>query len=559
MPTAAPNRFAAATTAEKLRGRYYTPAALVRLMLEAVDLQPGDRVLDPSCGDGEFLVGAVRYLAERGASPEMIAASVAGLDIDPQAVIAARERVRSTLSESGPAPVGDLLIHTGNGLEYPDPADLRARLGLPPGGRLLVLGNPPYVEAKRLPAALKADLARRYPRATDGAADLYLYFLHVALGWLSGDDRLALVLPNKCLVNANARLFRERLLDEGRLRGIDFATHADVFPDASVYPVVIHAGAPCENPDPVRLRSLEGSGASLAVSDLPAVTAAAYRATESRALFPSPRSSVLAGALEHLMVSRSHGCLGDALDVRWTISFHRGGLRERFVTPHHPGTLFARRFLGGGAFSGNGEVTRYSVRWGGWWIDYDEDRLKREGNPLPDLGLFLQPKVVICQNGRTLRAAVDREDHVLKDTFLCGVPREGHHPLAAEPQVMVGLLCSRAVHFFYSHVFHGGHVNGGYLHFLRGFLVDIPLGTWDASLMERVAHAVDKRSRETDEHRRIELEEQIEAAVSAALGLSATETDAIRDWCAQDTNWRDRERTRFKEVPAPLNRGRLRG
>ena len=40
-----------------------------------------------------------------------------------------------------------------------------------------------------------------------GAPDLYLYFVHVCLGWLRGGDTLAFVLPNKLLVNTNAGRF----------------------------------------------------------------------------------------------------------------------------------------------------------------------------------------------------------------------------------------------------------------------------------------------------------------------------------------------------------------
>src|SRR5438034_2627380 len=108
--------------------------------------------------------------------------------------------------------------------------------------RLLVIGNPPYVEAKRLSSDTKAVLKARYPEAITGAPDLYLYFLHVCLGWLRPADLLAFVLPNKLLVNANAQRLRERLLNEGRLRALWFATQASIFPDAAVYPIVLFAG-----------------------------------------------------------------------------------------------------------------------------------------------------------------------------------------------------------------------------------------------------------------------------------------------------------------------------
>ncbi len=51
------------------RGAYYTPVPVVNFMLDRLDskkkLQPGMRVLDPSCGSGAFLVQCYRKLIER--------------------------------------------------------------------------------------------------------------------------------------------------------------------------------------------------------------------------------------------------------------------------------------------------------------------------------------------------------------------------------------------------------------------------------------------------------------------------------------------------------------
>src|SRR5207248_3822464 len=130
---------------------------------------------------------------------------------------------------------------------YPDLRRLVREVGgaaLADGDRVLVVGNPPYVEAKRLPRETSAVLKARYPDAVVGAPDLYLYFVHVCLGWLREGDTLAFVLPNKLLVNANARAMRERLLAGGRLRSLWFATQAGLFPGAAVYPIVLFSGGP---------------------------------------------------------------------------------------------------------------------------------------------------------------------------------------------------------------------------------------------------------------------------------------------------------------------------
>ncbi len=561
------NHYQSQTSESKLRGQYYTPRELVAMMLESLQPTPRDWILDPACGDGSFLQGALEALValverlpdqDREAAARQVAGRLIGFDIHAEAVEAARVRLSTAFAEQleVEVPPDQVRVFQADVLRDSDPAALleTAGISLRPAERLLVVGNPPYVEAKRLPRELRKELRRRFPGVLNGAPDLCLYFLHVCLGWLRPEDRLAFVLPNKVLVNSAAQGLREQLLEDGQLRRLWFATQARVFAEAAVYPVVLFAGGtPEEAPQGIETAQIsraDAGGIQRSASTL--MPAGWYRRTESRAFFPPPGSPVLREALDRLFLTREQGRLHDVLDIRWSVSFHRKGLRNRYVTPERPDSDQARRFLGGGAFSGNGEVTRYRLRWAGWWIDYHEEHLRLDENCVPPVALFEQPKIAICQHGRTLRAAFDPDGHILKDTFLCGVLREPHlytPALHRHSRALVGLLCSRAVHFFYSHVFYGGHVNDGYLHFLRSFLVDVPLGEWDEERAAAVAELVGRRETSEDLEEQRALEEAIEQHVGQALGLTPEHQEAIRAWAEKDANWTLRERVR---PPGPL-------
>jgi hypothetical protein len=567
------NRYQARTSPVKLQGQYYTPEALVAMILEALSPGPSCLVIDPACGDGRFLCGAVAALARHGhvgrlgKCPTAWAGRIVGFDADPTAVRAARAALQEAFhTHMGvDLPPGAIRVGHADPLREPSLPALLEAAGASqpePGTRLFVVGNPPYVEAKRLPRELKSALRERHAGAIGGAPDLYLYFLHVCLGWLRPEDRLAFVLPNKLLVNTNARALRETLLDGGWLRALWLATRTGAFPGAAVYPIVLFAGGSRPGGRPIDSAGAGGPAAadaprsSIAVTHIArsrsgdlfrlgeiAVPAALYRATAARAFFPPPESAAGRSALERLLQLPPESRLDAHLDVRWSVSFHRAGLRERYVTGTRPASPHARPFLGGGAFAGNGEVARYRACWEGGWIDYDRDRLRAEGNSVPPLQTFEQPKIIICQNGRTLRAAYDADGYVLKDTFLCGLLRRPDHPLGCHPRALVGLLCSRAVHFFYAHVFYGGHVNGGYLHFLRSFLVDVPVGSWSEEEAAETARLGAIREQAAPAEWEA-LEEAIETHVAAALGLTPEEQAAIREWAAEDENWRARERVR---------------
>src|SRR6185437_6479346 len=103
------------------RAAYYTPLPLVNFMLDRLDanlpLQPGMRVLDPSCGSGAFLVQCYRKLIEcrrqaigRKLSPAqldgLLTRHIFGVDIDEDACQIAELSLSLTL------------------LDYVDPPDL---------------------------------------------------------------------------------------------------------------------------------------------------------------------------------------------------------------------------------------------------------------------------------------------------------------------------------------------------------------------------------------------------------------------------------------------------
>lgn len=164
--------------------------------------------------------------------------------------------------------------------------------------------------------------------------------------------------------------------------------------------------------------------------------------------------------------------IGEAADIRWTVSFHRAGLRDEFVFDRRPDSPHARRFLGGGRFAGNREVGRYSVQWAGGWIDYDEARALEAKNGLPPASVHASPKAIICQNVRRARVALDTEGFFLKDTLLSMRLRPSEAPEVLPWLVIV--LNSDLLHYLYEHAYAGTRKGGAYLHFLGRYLQPFP-------------------------------------------------------------------------------------
>lgn len=407
----------------RLNGRVYTPDALADEVVAGLVLRDGDRCLDPACGDGVWLAALARRAARDG-----LTLRLEGWDTDPAAVSAARARL-------GPA------------------ATIVARDGLAGDERFdVVVGNPPYLEAKRMPDAEKARVRALCPVAGVGAFDLYAAFVERSVRRLGPGGRLALVLPNRLLVTASTEGLRRWLLTEGAVE-VEDRTAGRPF-RASVYPIVLRfvrggAGFRVAGVDRFDRTLLDGLPAWPCPAD----------AAEGRWLVRA-----LADAPERL---------GERFEARSTVSFHRAGLRDAFVSRERPASPHAARFVGGGRYEGNHELGDDGVlRWGGWWIDHDEARARAVHNPLPPRALFAAPKILVAQNARAPRAALDLDGFVLKDTFVLVRHRGGD---AATLPALLAAIRGEAFARAYAALFAGTRKGGGYLAFLPRHLEAMPI------------------------------------------------------------------------------------
>lgn len=180
-----------AETDRKQRGAWYTPAHLVDLVADAAVSEWASRprevvrIVDPSCGDGRFLVAAAERLCAEGAAVEAV-----GVDIDSDAADTARQ----VLLASG---VRHRVVH-GDALEM-DWGGL--------GAFDLVIGNPPFL------SQMAASTTRGGSSSRGGGpyADAAVEFLELAAELVDGaGGRVAYVLPQSLLSARDAGSTRRR-------------------------------------------------------------------------------------------------------------------------------------------------------------------------------------------------------------------------------------------------------------------------------------------------------------------------------------------------------------
>jgi hypothetical protein len=253
-----------------VRGVHYTPAAVVRVMVEAslgrwlwrgpvprtearadADVRAGRpwrdlaevdavRVLDPACGEGAFLLGAfdclldwhrARAAAGHPAAPGVgrrIAASLHGIDVDAAALARAAAALAARVTAvDGDGGTTRGALCRGDALLEP----------LVAGGVDFVLGNPPYVFGELLGADEKVAY-QRFELGRGGQPDLFKLFFERSFGdFLRPGGTHAFLVPDALLARDEHADLRAWIARHGTV--VRLCHVGRVFPRAAVSSVVV--------------------------------------------------------------------------------------------------------------------------------------------------------------------------------------------------------------------------------------------------------------------------------------------------------------------------------
>ena len=238
----------------KLRwGQIYSPADVVHYILthtidptlKRVDVRDV-KILEPACGDGQFLVPAYELLAkiyqEQGYSQETAAKYVLtnnlyGIDIDETAV----DKARQTLAAcSGIIPLG---VCCGNTLQKDHPLEAVPLLA---NYFDVVIGNPPYVTWE-INSQERCYYRKHYQTARAGKINLYRLFIERAINLLKPGGYLGFICPNTYLTDHDSRYLRQLLLEQTHITEITCLPESvRIFPDITQATTILIAqkGAP---------------------------------------------------------------------------------------------------------------------------------------------------------------------------------------------------------------------------------------------------------------------------------------------------------------------------
>lgn len=485
-------------------GIFYTPSQLVEPILdevfEPILAEMHDevscrarletlRIIDPACGSGHFLLGAWRRLALTIARvvgsvsqhEALLAAATRlyGIDIDPQAGVAARRLLRAECEQWGLSPgefphwitIDDALLGWSGGEGEFD----------------LVLGNPPFVDSESMCASdppRRRDLARRYATSR-GNWDLASLFVERAVQLVQSGGRIGLVLPRRLLASDYAQHV-QRLMNQQTVEAIR-VNDPNAFEDAVVETIslVMRAEPPVEAH---LIRIVNGASShSFAQRDLRLLPPGHWSAILAP---PEPKAPDLGSIFTNLPRLVSHAFVGDGATTG-------EAYRLREVIVEQDATVGESVRL-----INTGTIDPFAQRWGRRLTRYLKSAWLRPVVPLDWLDEHLPRRAAQARSNKVLVAGLaGRIEAVVDDgTALCG--KSAVQVIAGDgidPHALCAWLNSTPINDLYRRLFESHGFGARSMHIGPRQLEQLPMwqvgdSQWadaviELAMLSRCAHA----------------------------------------------------------------------
>lgn len=238
----------------KERGAVTTRREVVDFILDLTEYTTDkvlykQRLLEPSFGDGEFLLAAVERLLATWRNSEVpdtaLQDAICAVELHHATFERTRERLDNILSRENLAAEtrdallnkwltrGDFLLESINGhFDY-------------------VVGNPPYVRHEMIPDILMKEYRRRFTTIFD-RADIYIPFIEKSLSLLSRDGTLGFICADRWMKNRYGGPLRKLVAENYRLKFyVDMVDTPAFNSDVIAYPAITIISK--EPPGPTRL------------------------------------------------------------------------------------------------------------------------------------------------------------------------------------------------------------------------------------------------------------------------------------------------------------------
>jgi len=184
-------------SAQKLRGGYYTPQTIADFLCQWSIGKNTERILEPSCGDGNFIESAAIRFKELGIEGEELKGRIKGIELLEEESLKAKARAANLGLNSNTIVNTDFFHYiSSNGVEKYD----------------AVIGNPPFIRYQSFPEEhrkLAIEMMKNLGLNPNRLTNIWVPFLVVSASLLKDDGKMAMVIP--------AELFQVKYAAETRI------------------------------------------------------------------------------------------------------------------------------------------------------------------------------------------------------------------------------------------------------------------------------------------------------------------------------------------------------
>jgi adenine-specific DNA-methyltransferase len=182
---------------KKLRGGYYTPKEITHFVCRWAIDHPKKRVLEPSCGDGNFIEASIQRFRKLGVPESQLNGLIRGIELIPQEAQKATDRAAIAGVNSHSIINTDFFEYfTKNPQERFD----------------VIVGNPPFIRYQNFPEShrtLAIQMMKKLGLHPNKLTNIWVPFLVVSASLLSDEGKLGMVIP--------AELFQVKYAAETRI------------------------------------------------------------------------------------------------------------------------------------------------------------------------------------------------------------------------------------------------------------------------------------------------------------------------------------------------------
>lgn len=191
-------------SAQKLRGGYYTPKPIADFLCKWSINENTQHVLEPSCGDGNFIESAILRFKDVGIDGENLSGRIKGIELLEEESIKAKSRAANLGLNSKTIENSDFFnfIQNNSTKSYD-----------------VVIGNPPFIRYQSFPEehrSIAIEMMQELGMKPNKLTNIWVPFLVVSASLLNKTGKMAMVIPAELFqvkYAAETRVFLSKYFD----------------------------------------------------------------------------------------------------------------------------------------------------------------------------------------------------------------------------------------------------------------------------------------------------------------------------------------------------------